>query len=807
MRLVRLLEEKKQRILEDPLKYASRHDKQVEAYEALRSHVLVALFWGNRVGKCLSLDTPILLQSGVYKRLDEIQQGDKIPCLNLKTLRIEQSKVVDTIRSGMRKMYKVTFADGDTIKASEEHEFPVRLGSGKPIVKRRIKELLLRPKVSISKKLRFISPRDITLASNKPTFNPYLLGVILGDGCISKKSLRITIGELEILKRVSSCLLPMNMSLTLIGKYDYYIKDESIEKRDMLGRIIPHKLREFLKILGLEDKNSHTKFIPFECFLYSRKNRMQLLAGLIDTDGSKKEYSTVSKNLALDFKRLVESLGGRANIKDYKTKFRIYWAMNEQPPVSLSRKLTISKRQPLYTDRIVTNIDYIGKEECGDIMVEHNDHTFISHSNIATGNTEIGAQVVAEVALGKHPIIQSGEIWSFCPSFDEQKDTTQKKLLSYLPENKILDTTYLRKGIIRELTIDASNGTGNGRKSKITFKSYEQGREKAQGAGKVLIWFDEEPPKDLFEECFVRQEAGITLRILMTMTPIKGMTWVYDDIYLKTSNADYYVSEADWDDNPWLTEEQKNVMMRGLSKEALEVRKKGKFMRRVGLVCPWFQRSIHVVEMSEIPHGDTFFGIDFGFSNPACGLYARVDYDNNLYIFDGFYETGLTTPRIEEILNKKDIGLGIIKRIGDSAQASDIKQLNDDGFDIEGISKETGTDKENWDEYRARLMQEHGQVQEGSGKPKIYISNKLVSIDPKTGDEFNFVVKEIENLLWEELKLPSGVKQQSTWGRQPKHAIDTLSYILVKIFGISRKKESGVKVYNPTNSGFTRYRK
>jgi phage terminase large subunit-like protein len=102
--------------------------------------------------------------------------------------------------------------------------------------------------------------------------------------------------------------------------------------------------------------------------------------------------------------------------------------------------------------------------------------------------------------------------------------------MSYIPEHRIKDRIWLRKGILREVILDIG--------TKVTFKSYEQGREKAQGAGKVLVWFDEEPPKDIYEECFVRQEAGTTLNIILTMTPIKGMTWVYDDIYLNTSNPD-----------------------------------------------------------------------------------------------------------------------------------------------------------------------------------------------------------------------------------------------------------------------------
>jgi phage terminase large subunit-like protein len=392
------------------------------------------------------------------------------------------------------------------------------------------------------------------------------------------------------------------------------------------------------------------------------------------------------------------------------------------------------------------------------------------------GKTEWGAQEVAKVALGEHEWIQPGEIWSFCPSFDEQKDTTQLKLLRYLPESKILDRTWLRKGILKELVIDA----GNGRRSKITFKSYEQGREKAQGAGKVLIWFDEEPPKDIFDECSVRQEAGITLYMILTMTPVKGMTWVYNDIYLNTSNPDIFVSEATWEDNPWLTEDQKAQMRRRLTKNALLVREQGKFMKQVGLVCSWFSRSIHVVDIRELPPGDTLFGLDFGFSNPAAGLYVRIDREFNWWVFDGFYRKGLTNPDIQKLIRLKEQGLGRVIRIGDSAQASDIKQLNDAGITIEGVEKETGTSKENWDEFRARLMEELGRIQEGTGRPKLFISSKLVDLDDE-GAEFNFLVKEMENLRWEETKTELGIEQKPIWGKQPNHAIDALSYIAAEV--------------------------
>ncbi len=400
------------------------------------------------------------------------------------------------------------------------------------------------------------------------------------------------------------------------------------------------------------------------------------------------------------------------------------------------------------------------------------------------GKTEWGAQETARYLLGEHPsrkIIGPIEIWAACPSYDLQKDTTQKKLLKYIPAHRIKDKTWAKKGTLSEIVID----TGD----KINFKSYEQGREKFQGAGKRLIWFDEEPPRDIWEECFVRSEAGIQLDIILTMTPVNGMTWVYDELYLAPT-SDMFVSEAEWDDNPFLTVKQKEQMMRGLRPESVEVRRKGKFMKTVGVVCGWFDRSVHVKELEFNSEWDTTrSALDFGFSNPACwGLYG-VDYDDNIYLFDGFYERQLTTPKIVEkmVLTLKRYGIDPANHtvIADSAQAQSIQEANDYsaeknyGISFIGVKKETGTNSQNWDEYRADKMHQYGQVVDEVSK--FYVAASLSTYDEKAGMNINWFVKEATNLKWLEVASPSGEKQQgAVWDpRYANHAIDMYTYFLV----------------------------
>lgn len=394
--------------------------------------------------------------------------------------------------------------------------------------------------------------------------------------------------------------------------------------------------------------------------------------------------------------------------------------------------------------------------------------------------------------INKRKIVLPIEIWAACPSYDLQKETTQKKLERYLPNDKIADITFIKKGVWGEVKMKDG--------SRINFKSYEQGREKFQGAGKRLVWFDEEPPKDIWEECFVRSEAGIPLDIILTMTPVNGMTWVYDDIYMATDNPDLFVSKATWEDNPWLTEKQKEQMTRGLSAHAIAVRKEGEFVERTGLVCPWWQRSAHLADLSYDENWYVGAAMDFGYSNPTAFGLIGVDYDDNLSLFDGFYERGLTTPRIAErivhLCSLYSINMNNLTIICDSAQASSIAELNDIsaqqgyGFTCIGIKKISGTNARNWDEYRADKMEQYGRIDE-LGKTKFKVSNKLTWFDEKEGKNVNWFVKEIESLKWSEVASPnSSDKQQSDlWNpRYPNHAIDMLSYFIVDHTDVPEEK-------------------
>lgn len=395
------------------------------------------------------------------------------------------------------------------------------------------------------------------------------------------------------------------------------------------------------------------------------------------------------------------------------------------------------------------------------------------------GKTEWGAQETARYGLARHPfraVAPGVEIWCACPSFDAQEETTQKKLLTYIPAKEIEHVDYLRGKIIKKMLL--KNGT------IISFKSYEQGREKFQGTGKRLIWFDEEPPHDIWEECFVRVEAGQQLDVILTMTPVKGMTWVYDQIYLDTSNPDLFVSNAGWDDNPYLTEKQKDQMSRGLSEYALQVRREGKFVKRVGLVCAWWDRTKHIRHYDYLYKSWTWYEIlDGGFSDPAAWLLLGVDGDNNVHVVDGYREPQLETEEIKQRRDAKKSGLMITRGWIDTDNPRLKRELANLHMDLEGIVKEPG-EAQSWDDNLARKMEEYGKIQPGTGKPRLFISDSLIRMNEKTGKDENWLVQEIENLIWLERVSKQGEEVVPKWDdhRRFGHHFDgirALSYFLI----------------------------
>ena len=256
-----------------------------------------------------------------------------------------------------------------------------------------------------------------------------------------------------------------------------------------------------------------------------------------------------------------------------------------------------------------------------------------------SGKTECGAVETVWLATGTHPYKTNKNnisCWVVSLSSQVQRDVAQSKILYYLNPDLIVDIVmsqgkkeapYL--GIIDTIIVkNALGGT-----SKIGFKSCDQGREKFQGTSLDFVWFDEEPPYDIYLECKMRviDRCG---EIFGTMTPLKGLTWVYNEIYQNVHNdKDVWYEFMSWEDNPYLNKKEIESLSNTLNKDELNARKYGKFNSYGGMVYNEFDENIHVIDPFEIPiEWQDTLSIDPGLNNPlSCHWYA-CDYDGNVYV-------------------------------------------------------------------------------------------------------------------------------------------------------------------------------
>lgn len=300
------------------------------------------------------------------------------------------------------------------------------------------------------------------------------------------------------------------------------------------------------------------------------------------------------------------------------------------------------------------------------------------------GKTECGAAETAWIALSRHPFRQNLKEsfgWVVSLSMQVQRDVAQDKILKYLPKESIADIVMHSgsRGAPEYGVIDfilVKNDMGG--LSKIGFKSCDQGREKFQGASLDYVWFDEEPPEDIYSECRMRllDKNGI---IYGTMTPLKGQTFVYTDIYLKeTEDPSIKCFFMEWADNPFLDKKAVDKMTISMPKDELEVRRYGRFKGLAGLVYPNFSTQTHVIEPFKVPpEWYDNISIDPGLNNPlSCHFYA-CDGDGNVYVVAEHYEAqqDITyhAKRIKEIakeLNWHTDGQGRLESLIDSAANS-----------------------------------------------------------------------------------------------------------------------------------------
>lgn len=389
-----------------------------------------------------------------------------------------------------------------------------------------------------------------------------------------------------------------------------------------------------------------------------------------------------------------------------------------------------------------------------------------------SGKTECGAVESIWLTRGIHPYKKnksSVDGWVVSVSTQVQRDVAQSKILNYLNKDWIIDIVMLsgkkcspEHGIIDFILI--KNVLGG--VSKLGFKSCDQGREKFQGTSLDFVWFDEEPPLDIYMECKMRiiDRCG---EIFGTMTPLKSLSWVYDTIYLNSGNdEEVWHIHMNWEDNPFLDSEEIKKMASTMSEDELKSRKYGEFRSFGGLVYPEFLDSVNVIEPFKVPL-DWYNNIciDPGYKNPLSAHWYAVDFDGNIYVIAEHYEANKTieyhTKKIVEISNNLKwhrASNGMINALIDSAanqRTLSAEKSVAELFYENGINVNTKVNKDLF----SGIQRVKGFLKNSDGESKLFIFSNCVNM-----------IKEIKGYFWGNDDVPI---------KKDDHAMDELRYFIM----------------------------
>lgn len=372
------------------------------------------IFGGSRGGGKMSpIDSQVITPFGI-RLLKDIKIGDIIT--NPEDGGMQ--KVIQVYEHGLKDVYRVKFVDGRTLECGLEHLWLVKK-TNQTSKKRKFNNVGQEAEWTIwtfeqikkfldTEDERFSScPAHLLVPLSKPVkftksyrvnmrpIDPYALGLLIGDGCISGSSHfpSFTTAEPELAQAITDAGYPAIYSST----NQYYVKSE--------------ELVDGLKKLNLWGNKSETHFIPDSYKLSPIETRIALIQGLFDSDGTVDErghvsFCTISKKLALDVQWIIRSLGGKATITEspsgYKNQRGEYIQCNLSYDVyvntNINKRLFRLKRK---IDRCkdefnggvserclrIVGYEYVGKKVCRCITVSGRGGLYLGNDFTVTHNS------------------------------------------------------------------------------------------------------------------------------------------------------------------------------------------------------------------------------------------------------------------------------------------------------------------------------------------------------------------------------------------------------------------------------------
>lgn len=386
---------------------------------------LIVLKGARGTGKLQPLSSPILTPTG-WTTMGEIKVGDRVIDMDGNPVNVthvwpQQKK---------EKVYRVSFHDGTSTLAGGEHNWTVR-----KLRKQTDRSFKWQVKTTLDLKNDLFTFKQKPLPkweipvvssvkfSNKTSLpiNPYCLGLLLGDGHLRTGSPGYSCHEndRELITYLDEGLSSLDIKVNSVVKdpqHYYFVSNK--KPRPRRNRLVTE-----LTTLGLINTRSSNKFIPEVYKFSSQEDRLDLLRGLMDSDGgwmgdSGFNFTSTSEALIKDITFLIQSLGGvvyrlgsRDRNKNWAISHGIYFKINSCP-FRLKRKAdkytSLNYNKNIY--RVITSIEEVGFEECKCITVDSPTSTYLTNDCIVTHNSVLVGtlSLLEQVNLNAEVLILGG---------------------------------------------------------------------------------------------------------------------------------------------------------------------------------------------------------------------------------------------------------------------------------------------------------------------------------------------------------------------------------------------------------------
>ncbi len=378
-------------------------------------------------GRAQPLDSRVLTPSG-FRPIGSLRVGDLVIGSNgLPT------PVLGVYPQGRKEVFRVRAQDGASTLCCGEHLWHVFTASdrrrGKPGRVLETREMIGRLRSARQRRYELpLLSAPAELPHRDVPLDPYALGLLLGDGCLTGTTTpTFATADRELAEALEERL--DGIELKSKGRVDYVLRHTEGHRG---GVIVANPVMKVLRELDLAGTRSATKFIPDLYLQNSSAVRVGVLQGLLDSDGGpvqqrgrscRIQYTTCSERLSQDVMFLVRSLGGVAYVRRRKAEGRAPGRAQGRPvhhrsdafvmdirlpstiqPFRLQRKRAIYERdgggRPM---RFIDAIEPAGEAETVCIQVAAEDSLYVTEDFLVTHNTLNDSFVILDEAQNTSP--------------------------------------------------------------------------------------------------------------------------------------------------------------------------------------------------------------------------------------------------------------------------------------------------------------------------------------------------------------------------------------------------------------------